>query len=235
MGHKAELICAWMGPVGIILFAFAWIIVAGWWEPPLPGLSAGEVADVFQQGANRIRAAMVMMQYGGTLTVGFAAAVAAVMLRMKGPSPALAYVQLGCAVINAIIFIIPGQIFNATAYRPDRPVDITQFGFDLGMLSFDSTAAAALLQFVVVGMAILYDRSERPTFPRWFAYFCFYAGLLFIPSSLVTFFKHGPFTWSGLLGWYLGLIVYCAWFLVMFPMLLKAIKAQSRAAEAGSV
>ena len=235
MGNKAELICAWMGPVGILLFAFAWITVAGWWQPPLPELSADALADVFRQGANRIRAAMVLMQYGGTLTVGFAAAVAAVMLRMKGVSPALAYVQLGCAVINALIFIIPGQMFNATAYRPDRPVDITQFGFDMGMLTFDSTAAAALLQFVVVGMAILSEQSERPTFPRWFAYVCFYAGLLFIPSSLVTFFKHGPFTWSGLLGWYLGLIVYCAWFLLMFPLLLKAIKQQTHAVGESAV
>lgn len=231
MGHKGELVCAWMGPVGILLFAFAWIIVAGWWEPPLPALSADQVADVFRQGANRIRAAMVLMQYGGTLTIGFAAALAVVMVRMKGPSPALAYVQLGCAVVNALIFIIPGQMFNATAYRPDRPVDITQFGFDMGMLSFDSTAAAAMLQFIVVGLAILHDHSERPAFPRWSAFLCFFAGLLFIPSSLVTFFKHGPFTWSGLIGWYLGLIVYCAWFLAMFPLLLNAIRQQNEAAQ----
>lgn len=224
---KIELICAWMGPLAIALFVLGWMLLADWFLPPVPSLTPAAIADVFQQNTFNIRLGMVLTQYAGALTLPFAAVITAVMLRMKGTSPALAYTQFGAAVINAQIFIIPAQMLNATAYRPDRPFEITQFGFDMGMLTFDSTAAAAILQFAVIGIAILSERSAQPTFPRWFAYICFWGGLLFIPSSLVTFFKQGPFTWSGLLGWYLGLFVYCAWFLVMFPVLLKAVKGRS--------
>jgi len=224
MGKQTELICAWSGLAFVGLFVIGWIFLAGWFQPPLPSLRASEIADVFRDHVLRIRMGMIFMQFVGAANIPFSAAIMIVMLRMKGVSPVLAYSQLGAAICNSIEFIIPGQLFLATAYRPDRPVDITQFGFDQAMTILDNVTATAMLQFVVIAVAIFADKSATPAFPRWLGYVCVWGAVGFIPATMILFFKTGPLTWSGLWGWYLGVVIYFGWFCVQLPLLLKAIR-----------
>jgi len=48
--------------------------------------------------------------------------------------------------------------------------------------------------------------------------------ILFIPGGLIAFFKTGPFAGDGILTFWLPFAVFFGWFVVMFPLFLKAIK-----------
>jgi len=61
-------------------------------------------------------------------------------------------------------------------------------------------------------------------------YFNIWVALLFAPGGLITFFKTGPFAWSGLLAFYVAGTVFAAWFFVMVTMLVKAIDQQAQEA-----
>ena len=229
MSFKGEELCAWSGPLAILMFAVGWGCLAGWWTPPPPTLNATELAGIFQQDAIRIRFGMLLTMYGGGgLTLPFAAVVTVVMLRMRGPSPAWAYTQLGAGICNAVLFIIGVQLFAASAFRPDRQVEITQFGYDFGMLLFDGVNIGGIVQFASIGAAILGDENEHPAFPRWFGYVNIWFASMLLLTANITFFKTGPFNWSGPLGWWYGVIVYCLWFFMLVPFLLKAIKEHKR-------
>jgi drug/metabolite transporter (DMT)-like permease len=76
------------------------------------------------------------------------------------------------------------------------------------------------------------DKGNQPVFPRWAAYFNFWTAMLYLPAFMVTFFKAGPFAWNGLLAFWLALLVAGIWTVVMFVLLLKAIRQQE--AQAGA-
>jgi hypothetical protein len=228
MNNRGEMLCAWSGPMTIAVFGIAWIFCIGWLQPPPPNLSATEIAAVFQQNTIGIRTGMLMIMLGGALYLAFAAIIMVYMLRMKGPSPALAYTQFGAGTLNVLFFIIPAQIWGATVFRPDRLVEITQFGNDLGWLMFDMVTSTTIVEWVVLGLAIMWDKSPRPVLPRWFAYFNFWSALLVLCPSFITYFKTGPFSWSGPIGWYVGVTVFSAWYFVAFVVMRNAIKESAK-------
>jgi len=225
MTKNTELLCAWSGPLTMILFGIGWVPCAGWLPPPPPSLSAIDVASIYQHNTIGIRTGMLLMMYAGGLNAAFAAIVTVYMKRLKGPSPALAYIQLVSGVCNVVFFIVPAQIFTAVAFRPDRAPDITQFGNDLGWMFLDMVNSPAIIQFLVVGVAILSDESDRPLFPRWSGYFSLWASVMMVPACLITYFKAGPFSWAGILGFYLGVVTFGTWYFVIAGIVARAIRA----------
>ena len=231
VNKKGEILCAWTGPLTVALFFIAWVGFAGWIPPPPPAMSAADVAAMYQQHTIGIRIGMMLMMYSGPLYACFSAIIMVYMLQMRGPSPALAYTQFGAGVATVLFLIVPAQISGAVVYRPDRPPDITQFGNDLGWFNFDMVNSTLIVQYLAVGLAILFDDVRRPVFPRWFALVSFWSSVTLIPASLITFFKAGPFSWAGILGFYLGVVVFTLWCLTMFYVLVRAIRASERNVE----
>ena len=226
------MLAAWSGPAVIAGFMIPWIFFIGWFQPPSPSLGAAEIATVFQQNTFGIRFGMMMLTYAGAMNTFFGGIIMIYMLRMKGPSPLYAYTQFGSAVVSSVIFIVCALMWEGVAFRPERPADITQFGNDMTWLLFDMSTSPPFIQWIALGLAVLMDKSSPPVFPRWFGYYNFWSALLFIPSSLITFFKTGPFSWAGIFGWYFVLTDFCVWYIVTFVMLVKAIKQHRQSAFA---
>jgi hypothetical protein len=232
MGVRGEQLCAWAGPLTIVLFVGSWTVCVGWLQPPSPSLAPEAVAAIYQDNTFGIRLGMLLLMYAGGMSAAFNAIIMVHMLRMQGPSPALAYTQLAAGTASVLLFVIPAQIYGAVAYRPDRLAEITQFGNDVGWFILDMVNSTAVVQVLALGVATLSDQRERPIFPRWFGFFNLWVAVLFLPVSLLTFFKTGPFAWSGVFGWYLGLIAFGTWYFVAFYVLQKAIRERDRAVAA---
>lgn len=227
MNRRGEMLCAWTGPLTVVLFFIAWVGLADWIPPPAPTLGAEEIAAMYQTRTTLIRAGMMLMMYSGPLYGIFSAIITVYMLRMQGPTPALAWAQLTAGTATILFLIVPAQIYGATAYRPDRLADITLFGNDLGWFNFDMVNSTLITQYLTLGFAVLLDASARPAFPRWFAYFNLWCALLLIPASIITFFKTGPFAWAGIFGFYLGVVIFTLWCLVTFWLLRAAIRTSA--------
>jgi hypothetical protein len=70
------------------------------------------------------------------------------------------------------------------------------------------------------------DKREKPIFPRWFGYFNFWIGIMFIPGELIWFFKTGPFAWNGLVSFWFVVAAFSVWMVLMTYYTAKAIRNQ---------
>ena len=81
----------------------------------------------------------------------------------------------------------------------------------------------AVLQVVVIGIAMLQDGREAPIFPRWAGWLNIVVGATWIPGTFIVYAKHGPLAWNGLLSWWVPCASYLVWMAVMTVLLLKAV------------
>ena len=228
---NTQKLCAWSGFVGVMLF-FTAFIFAGFIPPPGPYLTQDQVVAMYQANATGIRTGMVFMMISGMFISPMVAVISVQLKRIEGATPLMTYTQLSSGSVGILFFVIPAVIFLITAYRLDRPPELTYLMNDFAWIITVMVWPPAFMQNVATGVAILKDKSANPIFPRWLGYFQFWVALLFVPGSLVPFFKSGPFAWNGLLSFWIPGIVFSLWYIVMPIMLTKAINRQAAEAAA---
>ncbi|WP_236977409.1 MULTISPECIES: hypothetical protein [Mycobacterium] len=218
--------------MGIALVLLGWMVLAGFLPPPSPDLSPEQVADLWSHHTNAKRLGMVMCVWGGTLYVPFTLAVGLLLRRTEVGERVLSTTQTALGTFGTVFFTLNFLILAVVAFRPARPSEITQQLHDLGFIMTFSPVAPFTLQYIAIGTAILLDRSAAPIFPRWVAYANLWIGLLLVPACLIPFFKDGPLAWNGILSFWIPVVVFVAWFAVMFWAMRAAIARGPRSSEA---
>jgi hypothetical protein len=232
MNPKVQRICVWCGPVAMTLL-FGGLIVAGWLPPPSPHATALQVAHMYQTHTDRIRIAALMIACAGAMTAPFVAVISTQMKRIEGPSGPLSQIQLGCGMLGVLLFTIPTFFWQAAAYDPHRSAGITQALHVAGWLPFIAAIFPAIVQNFSIAGAVFTDKRANPVFPRWLGYANIWIATLFVPSGMVLFFHHGPFSWNGIFTFWLAATVFGVWACAMIVCMLKAI-VQQEAEAAGS-
>lgn len=227
MNIRNQMLCAWSGVISMILFGVALWPLAQFIPPLAPTLTPAEVAAFYQKNATGIRVAMVLILMVGGLNTAFAAVISAQLRRIEKVNPVLTYTQMLSGGVGSVIFILPAMLFTITAFRPDRPPEITYLLNDMSWICLVIPFGQLVVQCFAIGLAILGDEGELPVFPRWVAFFNFWVALLFLPAGLITFFKTGPFAWNGIVAFWVPAIAFGVWFFVMFFTLRRAINQQA--------
>jgi hypothetical protein len=232
MNLRANRVCAWSGVGFVVLFLLGFWVIAGFVPPPSPARSADQIAALFQDDRDRIRAGMILSSVAAIFIIPWAASISTQLRRIEGPHAVWAPMQLVAAGLSALVFEYILFFWITATYRDERSAEVVQMLNDLAWLPFVGIAGTAILQAVAIGVAILADRRSEPILPRWAGYANLWCALLFAPGSVAVFFKHGPLAWNGILSWYMVLTVFCLWFVVNTVVVLRAIARQQGAAPA---
>ncbi|MHB8695633.1 MAG: hypothetical protein ACYDHH_30800 [Solirubrobacteraceae bacterium] len=224
MSARNQNFCLYGGVVFIVLFFAGWGLTAGFITPlPTPRDTPLQISQFFSGNTFAIRLGLLITLFGAPLQASFAALIAEHMRRIEGRIAPLASTQLVLGGIAVLLVSFPCFVWEAIAFRPLRDPQLMALLNDAAWLSFIGAFAPAMMQSLVIGIAVIGDRSERPVFPRWVAYFNFWAALLFIPGGIVFFAHRGPFAWNGIFPFWIPAAVFGAWFVVMFTALRGAI------------
>jgi hypothetical protein len=116
------------------------------------------------------------------------------------------------------------MLFATTAFRPDRPPEMTQLLNDMSWIVLVMPWPPFMAQNFSFSFAILCDKRERPLFPRYVAYVNIWAPIVFTPALALPFFKTGPLAWNGIFVIWIPAFVFVAQFIVNTTALLKAIQ-----------
>lgn len=223
-----QRLCIWSGPAFDVLFILGWCIIAGLFPPQPATASAEHIASFYAENSGVIRAGLLIAMASCTFYVPWVVAISAQMRRIEGASPLLAKTQSLSGTAGLLFFLLPVMIWLTASFRPERDPELVLLINDFGWITFTITFAPFVCQLIVIALAILSDKSSRPVFPAWAAYFNFWVAISFIPAVLIIYFKSGPFSWTGLIGLWIPLILFSVWIFVMFYLLLKAVSEQEK-------
>jgi len=214
----------------VVMFIGVWLC-AGLIPPPKPHESALQIQRLWSDHTDLKRLGLLLVMVAGALTAPFVAVISVQLRRIEGRNCMMSYAQLGLGMVGITAFIFPTMFMEVAAFRPHRDPALTLLINDLGWLTFVGMWMFATFQCFAIAIAVFKDEHEQ-VFPRWLAYFNIWVGTLFVPGSLIYFFKSGAFSWAGAFCFWLPLSVFGIWFVVMVVMLLRATDRQLQTATA---
>jgi hypothetical protein len=226
-GYKTQM---WFATIGGYLFPILALIAmfgSGILPPQSPNHSALQIAGWYQDGNTLKLAGFAATAVAVSLVGPLIVAVTLQMFRIEGRSPAMSFLQFGSGIVTWVLMVFPMMILCAAAFRPGRDPQITQALSDLGYITFFMGFGPFAMQDIAIGIAVLGDRSARPVFARWVGWFNLWVAFLFLPAVVIPFFKVGPFTYRGLLAFWIPTMIYGLWALVMGYATRKAIRAEA--------
>ncbi|WNC73791.1 hypothetical protein RGQ13_07330 [Thalassotalea psychrophila] len=228
MNTNSLKLCAWTGPIFVIMFLFGFVALAGFLPPPSPSLNADEIASLYSQNSLMIRSGLVIMMIALALLIPFLAAIAARMRHMNNHSPVLIITfLLSAAATTALLYIIVCA-WGVASFRPERLADVTQAFNDFAFIMLIWPVSLIPVSYIALGISILNDNRQQPVFPRWFGFFNFWMALLAYGGALLIFFTHGPFAWNGLIAFWIPAFAFFGWYIVAAIVLIQSVNCEIR-------
>lgn len=202
---------------------FLGLISAGFLPALAPSLTPNELAEVYKSNHTGILLGGLLIVVAAGFCGPFVAEIFLQLRRMEGARPIGAFGQLASGIANIQFFIFPGLLFVVVAYRPDRPVDSLSSLNDLAWIVTMLPWTVGAMQCVCIGWSILAHGNAATPYPRWLGYFNIWIAIGMASSSVIPFFKVGPFAWNGVVGFWIPAAVFGLWELVMGIMTLRAV------------
>jgi hypothetical protein len=219
-----QLLCAHSALVFAALLALGIFGIAGWMPLIPPGMSAVDLAMEFEQNRWRIRLGMSVLAFAAVFWWTMSAAIAMQMKRIEGDSHPLTYVQMAASCGTVLIALLAAYFWLVAAYREETSPANIQLLSDFAWLTFVGFYPPGFIQNMSLGWCILSDRSATPVYPRWVGYATIWVAILFLPGALLPFFHGGPFSWNGIIGFWLVAIAFFGWIVMIWRMTVRAIR-----------
>ena len=217
----------WSGPVGITLVVIGFFFFAGFIPPPSPLLHGVDVISLWSNGPHLKQVGMTLSLWGGVLYISFSVAITIFLCRAE-TTPIFAITQAAFGTFGTVFFSLNFFILSMVPYRLDEFPVTVQLLHDLGFSMTFAPVAPFTFQYIAIGLAILYDESPNPVFPRWMAFANFGIGSLLVPATLIPLVKSGPLAWNGMLSFWIPVSDFIFWYGVMFWGMRRTLATHAR-------
>lgn len=232
MDRRVQLLCAWSGPTFLLLFLVGFWFIAGLVPPPSATDNAAQIASFYRENTDQLRVGLLLLLIAAPLLVPFSVLLALQLKRSDPRIAPLAYVQVLMSVVTMLEVLLPVVLMGTAAFRPERDPQSTQLLNDTAYTILLWAFAPPTLEFAAIGLAILWDRSEQPLFPRWSGYLDLAVAAVFAGGAPALFVKQGAFGWDGAIAFWAVLGSFGVWVWATFATMIRAIPPPQPAARA---
>lgn len=231
MNRRIQLVCAWCGPVFLVLFGIGLVALAGFVPPPAANDTPQEVVKLYAEHKVKVQSGLSLMLFSTAFVAPWVAVISTQLRRIRVDGiMALVYGQLVAGGAFLFVAIAPVMAMIVASFRPERNPEITQALNDLAWIPFIMVFTTLMAQMVIVAAAVFLDEAEE-VFPRWVGYVSAWAAVLLIPAVLIPFFKEGPFAWHGIFQFWLAATLFFGWFAVISFATIRAISREGETNE----
>jgi hypothetical protein len=224
---KTQLISLWTVPVFGVIYVIAFVAFPGFLPPMSPNLTADQVAAFYREHTAAVQFSMVTYDLLGVMLMPFFMVIVVQMKRMATQSHVFAYCYLTAAVSGATIFALANIFYLVAAFRPDRNPELTMLLNDMAWITFIAPVGMIVGQNLLLGLAIYFDKTSHPVFPRWVAPFSIATAVAIAPAALAAIVRTGPLAWDGLVSFWLRNGAYATFLIVMFFVVRAALHHQA--------
>lgn len=219
-GNRDVWLMTWFFPAWYGLFGVIICVLTRVTPPPRPDVTAAEKVAFFTAHHLTIQigfTVLLVLLGGAAMTNGL---VAYQMKRMSVGS-VFGYGYIGGMGVGAVPgFLLVTVCFLTAAFRPDRDPELISLLYDLGMLSYNGSLGCFSVAYLVLAVAILYDRNN--IFPKWFAYVSIWQIITEIIATQMFVFRSGPFAWNGSIAFWWAVVVFSVWLVALIALLRRA-------------
>lgn len=218
-----RLACSWSGVVLLVVFLPTFIWLCDFWPPTYPVWSAERIKEFFLDNTNGKRLGIAICLATWSLMVPWGTALASFTARAERGFRILSIIQVAGAASTMAIGELMLLLWGVNAFRPEElSADTMRMLNDLAWFIFVMYWSPGSLWCLAVGAAVLLDRSQNRTFPRWVGYLNIWSAICFVPACLGLFFKAGPFAYDGMVTVWLPAGIFFFWYLVMTILMVRA-------------
>lgn len=236
MSERGQRILVWWGLIMMFIYGFTLWLGFDMVGPPSPKLTPEQVAAFYQTDNFAKRIAAMITSWTSAFAVAIQIVASIQVARYEKGTPVWGIASLSGGILMSIFLVLPPLFWGVAAYSPDRDPQATTLMHELGMLTLTTTDQFYI--FNMVAIVIVSLRTEvhdaLSPFPRWFGWFTLWAAVAFEVGAFAFLPKSGPFSWNGIVVFWMPFCVYGAWITVLCMQLLKALRNQENAALAGA-
>ena len=168
------------------------------------------IAGFYEANRTLIRLGLIGALFSTALMMPFFTVVSLEMWKIEGNRPVLAIVQFGFAVIIVGVFQLISMLWLEASFRPEIVPDVIRALNDFGWLIWTILIPTTAGQFVLIAIAGFLDVREQPLWPRWACYANLWLAFGQAGGICSAFFKTGPFSWNGVIGWWIPTLSFAA-------------------------
>jgi hypothetical protein len=218
-----ELILLWTLPASAIIWVAGFLLFPGFTPPMSPTMPADRVAAFYRENQSGIRSSMILFNWFCVCLIPVLILIVMQIRRMAHRTPIFSYCMLGCVAGGPTLFLIANVCWLLAAFRPERSPELTQLLNDFAWITFTTLVPFLIAQSVILALAIYFDDSSHPVFPRWVAHFNLLVAAALVPAAFVGLALAGPLAWDGALSFWLKNIAIAVWIVVMGVVLGQAV------------
>jgi hypothetical protein len=199
--------CAYSGLL-YTSFSFIFFIASGNFPPAAPSLTAEQVVAHYHKHNVGYKVGASFFVLAGAFYGSFTSVMSQQMKRIPGVGHTLISAQEVSGAWACITFSVPAIFFATTAYRLDRPPEITQALNDLSWMMTFMPFAPFIVQNWAFAFAVFMDRRAKPLFPALVGWVNLVSPILLGSGIAMHCVKRGPFAWDGALTFWLTAVVF---------------------------
>jgi hypothetical protein len=185
-----------------LMFIAAWPL---WhlFPPPAANMSAEAFAAFFLEHHTGMLVGSIVQMFACSLVYVWVGALTTMLREVEGKHTPLTDTFIMIWTAGMVTLICALIYFLSAAYRPDASPQLVRAMSDMGIFMFVFPGAMGIVQWGIPGFIILGDKRAQPVFPRWLGYLGLWVAALSVPAVMIAMFQTGPFSWNGIIGFWL--------------------------------
>lgn len=227
MSERSQIAIVWWSLLLATIYGLALGFLLHMIGPPSATWSAQQVAQFYLENRISVRIGATIASWTSMFMLPLWAVIAAQIRRQETGTPIWTIMAATGGSLMGLFLALPPLFFGVAAFTPTRAPEITATMHELGLLTLVTTDQVYIFNWVAVAVICLAPQCARYSpFPRWFGYFTAFTGIAFEVGAFAFNFRSGPFSWNGLVVFWMPLTLFGLWILVTSALLLKSLKAQ---------
>jgi hypothetical protein len=203
------------GILFVVLVVIAFLVQP---TPPDSDASPTEVLGYFNDHRDAVHVVLVIFAAAGFFFIWFIGTLRNALAAAEGAMGRLATTAYGAGLVSAAALIVAfGLLATAALHPAENGAEVTRALNDAGAMVLAMSAPAAAVFFVGNSLSIL----RTGLLPAWLAWLGLAAALFNALGIAAVFTDKGVFAPDGLLGFFVGFVLFLLWFLLASIMLTR--------------